>query len=114
MDTRTFCLRVGQNLKMTREEVFEVWQEAMREAQRLLSEGDEVRLPGIGKLYCKVREARPHLDRFKLAQGIEEVIQLPERKQIALEPDEMKAAMFARFPRFEQTLNGEEPKPCTK
>lgn len=113
MDMRNYCQLVAQELRLTRPEVEDVFRVMMTVAQRIIEEGDEFRLPGIGKLFCRVQKPHRHLDRFKLAQGIEHFLDVAEKKKVGFEAEPTDTQMrFKGSRKFELQLNN-PPRPTS-
>lgn len=79
MKTRDFCARVAREIGASQEEVFRIFVACIKTGKDLMAEGDEWRLPGLGKLYCTelaprtpdpiTGDLRRTLDAFKITPG---------------------------------------------
>lgn len=52
MKTRDFCARVARNTDASQEDVFRIFLACVQHGKEIIAQGDEWRLPGLGKVYC--------------------------------------------------------------
>ncbi len=69
MDTRDFVREVAKRSKVPREDVSRVLSEVVQYGIEILIEGDEFRLPGLGKFELRRTRRKRQVDSFKKAKG---------------------------------------------
>ena len=52
MKTRDFCGRVARELGTSQDFVFHIFTTCIKVGKDIMAQGDEWRLPGLGKLFC--------------------------------------------------------------
>jgi hypothetical protein len=82
MKTRDFCSRVAHELGCSQDFIFHVFTACIKVGKDIMAQGDEWRLPGLGKFFCTAlperRRDKDGIDRRDL--DLHEADPLPKKK----------------------------------
>lgn len=99
MDAREFVQEVAKRSKVPRKDVSRVLDEVVQYGIEILIEGDDFRLPGLGKFELRRTRRKRQVDSFKKAKGEIVVNDVLAKKRIH----------FIAFKSAKRRVNGNSP-----
>lgn len=99
----SLCIRVGKRTGFQEPDVTYILRQIFKEARSILCEGDEFRLPGLGRMYCVTRPPLDVLDNFLRRRGILKKIHVNAQKRVRFISD-VRGLARPRFRAFQSLL----------
>jgi nucleoid DNA-binding protein len=104
MAPKEFIKRMARRLGMTAQDFSGLYKMIIGEMKTVLSEGDDVVIPGFGRFYCEVLPAVSMLNRYKIRFGVKEYMDIPARPKLRFTPQK-GVEDYVKFNPFNSEIN---------